>query len=169
MRPFWYLTKEEWRKERNRLKEFCREYPSMLMKLESMEAYLKPGSPVYDGMPKANNNVSSTEAKAVRLASIRDKVDMIHLAAELADPELAQYIVKYVTDNNYTYELLKKRYDVLVGRAGFYKKVGDFYHNLYQLRYEYEMKNESLLRRRIKQGKARRDWAHDNKAKEKED
>lgn len=129
----------------------------MLLELECLEEDLKPGSPAYDGMPKAHDNASVTEKKAVKMAQMRSRIHMIDQAAEQADWELAQCIVKHVA-NDFSYDLLKERFDIPASRSGFYKKVAVFYRILYQLRYEEE--KGSVSQRRTGWRKSGRNRSH---------
>ena len=153
-----HMSKQQWRAEKSRLKSFCRKYHCMMDKLEAMEENLRPGSPNYDGMPKAKNTESSVEKKAIRLSILQDNIDMLHLAAEQTDFKMAKIIVDYVSSERPSYNALKSEGKISVSRAVFFQRIDKFYRCLYQLRCE--SANCSILRQRIKQGKARKDWSH---------
>ncbi len=157
----WRMPKDQWSAEKAKLKLFCRGYYGMIDELEAMEEDLKPGSPSYDGMPKAGSVGSVVEKKAIRLAFLQDQVDMIRLAAEQADFEMAEVIVEYAADGRLSYDALKSRGDIPTSRADFYRKIDAFYRCLYRLRCENA--NCSILRRRIKCGKVRRNWAQEKR------
>ena len=155
------MSKEQWRDEKAKLRLLCRRYCYIKDKLESIEDNLKPGSPNYDGMPKASNVESTVEKKAIQLSILQDDIDMIHLAAEQADFSMAQIIVDYVSGKRMSYNALKSEGKISVGRAVFFQRIDKFYRCLHQLRCE--STNCSILRQRIRQGKARKDWAHRKK------
>lgn len=152
------MSKKQWRDEKAKLKLLCRRYHYLKDKLESIEDNLKPGSPDYDGMPKVRNVESTVEKKAIQLSILQDNIDMIHLAAEQADFGMAQIIVDYVSSERLPYDALKSEGKISVSRAVFFQRIDKFYRCLYQLRCENT--NCSTLRQRIRQEKARKDWAH---------
>lgn len=130
-------SKAQWQKIRRRLRYYCLNYDSWNEQIEEIRANLQPGSPSYDGMPHGTTVSSLVEKKAIKLFLLQDKIDMIHLAAEQADYDLAEPILRYVTSSNITFEALQREYPICCSRATFFRKVGFFYKNLDRLKTDY--------------------------------
>lgn len=110
----------------NELKYFCMQYSEKkheIAKNKGLKAV------VNDGMPRASGVGHPTENMAVRNAMLQSDIDLITMTAEEADPEIAQWLLKNVTEG-IPYEWM----DVPKGRRQFYESRRYFFYLLAQKR-----------------------------------
>ena len=77
---------------------------------------------VYDGMPHGNNVGSPTESLAIKRAELSAQIQGLEQTAYEADPALAKWILKGVTDENATYTYLQMMMDIPCSRNTYYSR-----------------------------------------------
>jgi len=85
-------------------------------------------------MPVHHDNGDPTQQLAMRRAMLEDNCRMIEQAAQEADPNICQYILKAVTDESATYWYLKTVMGIPCGRTMYYDRRKRFYWLLSQKR-----------------------------------
>jgi hypothetical protein len=86
------------------LKHFCLQYPEWKEEYANLAMSIGADSAVLDGMPKGNDKLDRTGENAVKLARIKENIRMVEDCARAADPVLAKWILKAVTDDkSFTY------------------------------------------------------------------
>ena len=81
----------------------------------------------YDGMPHGTDVSSPTENVGVRLTELANKIALVEETAIEADPSLAKYILKAVTDENVTFNYLQQVMNIPCGKDMYYSKRRRFY------------------------------------------
>lgn len=111
------------------LKHFCRQYPEW----KSARAWID-GTPVAC-VEKVDGGLvgDATSNAAILRAFYSERIDMLDNAAEQADPELAYYVRKGVTEG-YTYEALKIKFNIPCGRSTYYDRYRKFFWILHNSR-----------------------------------
>lgn len=82
---------------------------------------------VVDDMPHSTDVGNPTEAKGMRLAELARKIALVEETAIEADPDLAKYILKAVTDENVTFNYLQQVMNIPCGKDMYYSKRRRFY------------------------------------------
>ena len=80
-----------------------------------------------DGMPHGKNAGQPTESVAMRMTEIQEKIELIEKTAVEADPDLAEYILKAVTNEYVTFHQLKILTDMPCEREMYYDRRRKFY------------------------------------------
>lgn len=118
--PYWI--------ERHRyheLKQFCLQYPIWKKTYESIDGLL--GRPAdLSTFGKAKHISNPTERIGIMKAYYSERMDMIWRAAEKAEPELAQYIVRGVTEG-LSYDLIKVKMDIPCCKDVYYSAYRRFF------------------------------------------
>ena len=118
--PYWI--------ERHRyheLKQFCLQYPIWKKTYESIDGLLgRPADLSTFGKVKHISN--PTERIGIMKAYYSERMDMIWRAAEKAEPELAQYIVRGVTEG-LSYDLIKVKMDIPCCKDVYYSAYRRFF------------------------------------------
>ena len=81
----------------------------------------------YDGMPHGTNVGNPTETVGMRMAILKGKIDTVEKAAEEADPELAKYILKAVTNEGISFNYLKMVMGIPCEKDMYYNRRRKFY------------------------------------------
>jgi len=81
----------------------------------------------YDGMPHGTDVSSPTENVGIRLTELANKIALVEETAIEADPSLAKYILKAVTDENVTFNYLQQVMNIPCGKDMYYSKRRRFY------------------------------------------
>lgn len=81
----------------------------------------------YDGMPHGTGVSSPTENVGIRLTELANKIALVEETAIEADPSLAKYILKAVTDENVTFNYLQQVMNIPCGKDMYYSKRRRFY------------------------------------------
>lgn len=110
------------------LKNFCLQYPdwkSSLAALDPLKAHFEksPSGKISD----------PTNDLAIRRSILLSNIALIDTCAELAEPSIASYLIKGITQN-YSYEYLKYKLDLPAGRDYYYDRYRKFFWILDQKR-----------------------------------
>lgn len=81
----------------------------------------------YDGMPHGSNVSDPTGNTGERLVELAKKIALVEEVAVEADPSLAKYILKAVTDENVTFNYLQQVMNIPCGKDMYYSKRRRFY------------------------------------------
>lgn len=81
-------------------------------------------------MPVTHGNRDVTQQLAIRRVQLEQNCQMIEQTAILADPEIYQYLLKAVTDENVTYRYLKMIMGIPCGKDMYYDRRRKFYYLL---------------------------------------
>lgn len=79
------------------------------------------------GMPTYHNNSDATQTLAIRRTQLEENCKMIEQAAIDADPDIYQYLIKAVTDENITYRYLELVMGIPCGKKMYYDRRRKFY------------------------------------------
>ena len=110
------------------LKNYCFQYVGWKKELSDM-SFLK----VKTEITRGRNFSNPTEQLAIKRAKLEDEIKLIDNTAELADPVLADWLIKGVTEG-YTYEYLRYKMDMPAGRDMYYDRYRRFFWLLDQRR-----------------------------------
>lgn len=113
---------------------FCLQYNEWLQELGEKHNPLKGMQ--YSGMPASGSPGKPTENRAIICEELSRKCSMIEKAAMLADPELWQYILYAVTNENITFQFLKLQKNIPCERDRYYNSRRKFYYHLDKLKGE---------------------------------
>lgn len=80
-----------------------------------------------DGMPHGTEVGRPTESIAVRICDLEDKIKMVEQAAIDSDPEIAEFILKAVTEDGITFNYLKNVMGIPCERDMYYDRRRKFY------------------------------------------
>ena len=103
------------------LKNHCFQYPDWKRELNSINP-LK----VKTEITRGRNFSNPTEQLAMKRIKLEQKMRMIETTVDLADPFLAKWLLKGVTEN-YTYEYLRYKMDMPAGRDMYYDRYRRFF------------------------------------------
>lgn len=81
----------------------------------------------YDGMPHGTDVGNPTETIGMRMAELKTKIERIESVAKEADPVLAKYILKAVTNEDVTFNYLKQFMDIPCEKDMYYDRRRKFY------------------------------------------
>jgi hypothetical protein len=105
------------------LLNFCRQYPEKKDKLKEIRGIsLAPMT----GMPRGQSVGNPTERKALRAEKLSEDCEMIEKTAIEAGPEIHTWLLRNVTEESCTWEVL----NVPVGRRQFYEYRRRFFYLL---------------------------------------
>jgi len=107
------------------LYHFCMQYNEWVVALAVESDTLH--SPGITGMPMTHSNSDATSKLALKRAEYQKKKELVEECAQLADKELAKYIILSVTNENYTYPYLEKHTDIPCSRNTFYDRRKKFF------------------------------------------
>lgn len=113
---------------RNRFKElyyWCLQYHEWKDELKYKTDTVK--SIEITDMPSMHGNGDATQELAVRRVQLEQNCKMIEQTVIEADPELYQYLLKAVTDENVTYRYLKMVMGIPCGKKMYYDRRRKFY------------------------------------------
>lgn len=112
------------------LKHFCLQYPMWKKLYLGLDGLVKNSTDV-----RTNTNVNSdpTSNCAVSRAFYSEKICMLERCAEQADPELASYILKAVTEE-LSYNYLKTKLDIPCSKDTYYDRYRKFFWILHKER-----------------------------------
>ncbi|RHR51959.1 hypothetical protein DWX10_16200 [Clostridium sp. AF18-27] len=79
------------------------------------------------GMPAAHGGGDATQQLAMHRAELEQNCRLIEQTAIEADPEIYQYIIKAVTDEDITYRYLKTIMDIPCGKDMYYDRRRKFF------------------------------------------
>lgn len=79
------------------------------------------------GMPANYSMEDPTQQLAVRRAMLEQKCRLIEQTAIEADPDIYQYLLKAVTEEDVTYQYLKSMMDIPCGKDMYYERRRKFY------------------------------------------
>ena len=113
------------------LKHFCLQYPVWKRKYMDLDGY---SSIFNDGMPRSNDVSDPTSRFTEDRLLYFDKMKIVEQAAIDADPDLASYILKGVTDD-LSYNLLHTKYNIPCGRNTYYDRYRKFFWLLDKVKY----------------------------------
>lgn len=117
---------------RYELKHFCLQYPLWKKALYSIVGL--ESRPDDLGIFHDKNSTSDPTWTAVNARQLyQDKIDMVEKAAYLADPELAPYIIKGVTEEK-SYEAMYLMHSIPCSRKTYYDRYRKFFYDLSLLR-----------------------------------
>lgn len=109
------------------LKHFCLQYPEWKRAYAEIDAMANDG---HHERTSPTNQVSDTTARCAEAKLYyRSRIDLIHTCAEMADPELAEYIVKAVT-SNLSYAYLKAKLNMPASKGTYFNRYRKFFWNL---------------------------------------
>lgn len=80
-----------------------------------------------NGMPASHSMEDPTQQLAVRRAMLEQKCRLIEQTAIEADPDIYQYLLKAVTEEDVTYQYLKSMMDIPCGKDMYYDRRRKFY------------------------------------------
>ena len=122
------LNKDKYGISKNRFFElyyFCLQYHEWKQKLKEKQNPLRGTN--YSGMPSSGSVGHPTESSAIECAELSNKCEAVEAAARAADPELYEYIIYAVTNENITFKFLKMRKDIPCERDRYYNSRRKFY------------------------------------------
>lgn len=105
---YWCLQYKEWKDELN----------YMTNTIKSIEIKDAPG---------AGEMGDPTQKLAIRREELKRNCELIEKTAIEADPEIYQYLIKAVTDENITYRYLKMIMNIPCGKKMYYDRRRKFY------------------------------------------
>lgn len=111
------------------LKHFCLQYPEWQEEYRRIESEISAGNYILDGMPKGSDKLDRTGENAVKLARIKEKIRIVEECSVAADPYLAKWILKAVTDG-YSFTYLKTVMDIPCERDMYYDRYRKFFYLL---------------------------------------
>lgn len=107
---------------------FCLQYEEWRERLEELRNPLKGLQ--YSDMPSSGVPGDSTMNKGIECAEYSQKCEAIEKAAELADPELYEYIIYAVTNKDISFNKLKIHKNIPCERDRYYNSRRKFYYHL---------------------------------------
>lgn len=123
------INRKKYQISKNRFMElyyFCLQYPEWQKELIDKRKVLKGVN--YSDAPAASGNISDQTANiAIQTAELSQKCNIIEQAAQDADPELYEYLLKAVTDEGITFNYLSTKLNMPCGRDRFYDRRRKFY------------------------------------------
>ena len=125
------LNKDKYNISNYRFRElyyFCLQYDEWMQELKEKRDPLKGVQ--YTGMPGSGTPGNPTEKNAIICAELSHKCALIEDAAKAADPELWQYILYAVTNENTTFKFLKMQKEIPCERDRYYNSRRKFYYYL---------------------------------------
>jgi len=101
------------------LYHYCLQYQSWKDEYSTLDG---KKAMVYDGMPHGTSVGSPTESLAIKRAELSAQIQGLEQTAYEADPALAKWILKGVTDENATYTYLQMMMDIPCSRNTYYSR-----------------------------------------------
>ena len=122
------LNREKYGISKNRFKElyyWCLQYNEWKDELKYKTDTVKCIE--ITDMPVSHGNGDSTQQLAMRRAQLEQNCRLIEQIALEADPEIYQYLLKAVTDENVTYRYLRLVMGIPCGKDMYYDRRRKFY------------------------------------------
>lgn len=110
------------------LYHYCMQYKEWQDELKYSTDALK--SVQITDMPHGSGIGDSTSNLAMRRAKLSTQCELLENTAKEADPEIWEYILKSVTNEDATYEYMRGIMNIPCGRNYFYKRRRKFYYLL---------------------------------------
>jgi hypothetical protein len=118
----YYISKQKYLTARH----FCLQYSEWLDEYNALSSGSISGIN-YDGMPHGSGSGNPTEAKAIRMAELSSKIEMVEQTAIEAGGEIAEWILKGVTIESATFNYLKMVTGIPCERDMYYERRRKFY------------------------------------------
>lgn len=128
------INKDKYNISKNRFRElyyFCLQYNEWKNALNDRRNALKGVS--YNGMPGSGNPGDPTMKAAIDCEEYSRKCSFVEAAAKAADPELYEYIIYAVTNENISFNYLKMQRNIPCERDRYYDSRRKFYFHLDRL------------------------------------
>ncbi len=109
------------------LRHFCFQYPDWKKELRQLDSLHRSGS-IVASAGKNTGESDPTGQTAVLRDRYLQKIEMVEKACEDADPSIAKYLLKGVTEG-IRYECLRARYEIPCSRDYYYAR----YHKMFKL------------------------------------
>ena len=109
------------------LKHFCQQYPEWKAARARIDGY--SGSQQLGDRVQTSSLADQTADSAHLRIVYSNRIEMVDKAAEQADPDLAYFIRKGVTEG-YSYEALRLRFNMPCGRETYYDRYRKFFWHL---------------------------------------
>lgn len=106
------------------LYHYCMQYKEWKEELQKL--HQRTTAAVSD-MPKGTSDKNQLEELAIKRTELQAKIDSMQKAAVQADPELATYILRAVTEEDITYDFLRNRCGMPSGKDKYYEARRRFY------------------------------------------
>jgi len=122
------LNKDKYNISEYRFRElyyFCLQYEEWKEALQEKRRVLKATQ--YSAAPSHGNPGDQTAHVAVECAELSHKCGVIEKAAKMADPELKDFILYAVTNENITFKFLKMQRNIPCERDRYYSSRRKFY------------------------------------------
>lgn len=110
------------------LYHYCLQYREWKDELKSTTDTVK--AVVISDMPHGSGTGDPTSSLAMRRAMLADRCKLIEDTAKEADPELWEYLLKGVTDENASYTYLRQIMGIPCGKNYYFEKRRKFYYLL---------------------------------------
>lgn len=104
----------------------CMQYNEWKDEYRTLESQLLKGVE-YGGMPHGTDVGNPTETVGMRMAELKTKIERVENVAKEADPVLAKYILKAVTNEDVTFNYLKQFMDIPCEKDMYYDRRRKFY------------------------------------------
>lgn len=124
----YYISKERYYE----LKHFCLQYPEWKKAYSLLESSVH----AYGWSPdhiKSTEHGDPTAERAIRMAYLSGKIELVEKCAKQSDPELYEYILKAVTEG-YTYTYLTSIMGMPASRNMYYDRYRKFFWILHKSR-----------------------------------
>lgn len=105
----------------------CMQYNEWKDEYRKLEDQLLPKGVDYDGMPHGTDTSNPTESIGARMAELKTKIETVEQVAKETDPEIAEYILKAVTNEDITFNYLKQFMGIPCERDMYYDRRRKFY------------------------------------------
>ena len=103
------------------LKNFCLQYPDWKIVLASIDPLKSHFSKISSGKIS-----DPTNDLAIRRLEIMNNISLVETCASLADPSIASFLIKGITEN-YSYDYLKYQLGLPAGRDYYYDRYRKFF------------------------------------------
>lgn len=116
------------------LYHFCLQYNEWKQELRACNDTLH--SAEITGMPKGSGHSDATAKLAMRRVELTRKCELIEQTAKEAEPDIAEYIMKAVTNEGITFNYLHQMMNIPCGKDYYYERRKRFYWLLSQKKTE---------------------------------
>ena len=116
------------------LYHFCLQYNEWKQELREHSDTLH--SAEITGMPKGSGHSDATAKLAMRRVELMRKCELIEQTAREAEPDIAEYIIKAVTNEGITFNYLHQMMNIPCGKDYYYERRKRFYWLLSQKKTE---------------------------------
>lgn len=118
----YYISKQKFLTARH----FCLQYGEWLDEYRALESGSISGIN-YDGMPHSSTVGRPTEARAIRMAELSRKIELVEQTAVEAGEDIAKWLLKGVTSEDATFRYLKMVMGIPCEKAMYYDRRRKFY------------------------------------------